>query len=74
MRKLAAFVMGAALALAPSGCLIVLADHDFDDDVEVVEIDGEYYIKDKSAHRVKKVEVQKSSTTTKETTKEGGGS
>ncbi len=65
MRKIVTFCILFALWISIPGCVVVLGDRDFDDDVEVVEIDGEYYVKDDDTHRLHKVE--RSTTTQTET-------
>ena len=77
MRKRMNLFLAGALAISATGCLIFVSGRDLDDDIEVVEIDGEYYVKDKDSHRIKKVEVQTSTTTETTTTekpKQSGGS
>jgi hypothetical protein len=80
VRKVIGIVLTAVLSLAQPGCVIVVGVRDIDDK-ELVEIDGEIYVKDKSAHRLEKLEITKPSpstesetttTTTVEPSKGGG--
>lgn len=58
MRKLVLSVLSAALALAGSGCVVVLGVDDLPRDRHVVTIDGALYVVDLDTHRVQKVDAE----------------
>ena len=58
MRRVTMWMLVAALGIANFGCIMVLGVSDLRDSPRIVEIDGELYVVDEEAHRVRRIDVR----------------